>query len=109
MHNSAYRAAEIMLDMLSQVQPKYNFSKYLQKHFLTFLDLNSLYFDQFLASSTIKLNVDSRRKYMWRFNQNQKHLGFHTSYLEENLLNNYFGKSLKVAKEEIPDDDKKPD
>lgn len=36
----APRSVEIMIEMLSK-NPKYNYSKYLQKHFMKLLDMNS--------------------------------------------------------------------
>ncbi len=51
----APKSVEIMLEMLSG-NPKYNYSKYLQKHFMKLLNMNSQAFQRFLNICTFKIN-----------------------------------------------------
>ena len=92
----ASRPVEIMLDMLS-CRPDYNFSKYLQKHFYTLLEMKSLSFEKFLSGCTFSIAMNF--KHEWKFSKDTRQFAYHSSYLDEDFLNENFQATEAKKKE----------
>lgn len=69
LHEHAPRSVELMLDMLSS-KPKYNYSKYLMRHFYKLLEMKSESFYKFLSICTFK--IDRFFKCSWEYNKDTR-------------------------------------
>eukprot|EP00347_Sterkiella_histriomuscorum_P019266 403342303 len=96
LNQHAPRAVELMLDMISS-RPKYNYSKYLIKHFYKLLEMKSESFSKFLSICTFK--IDRFFKCQWSYQRDERQFSNHTSYIEDQFLQDQF----KVSKEYIAD------
>jgi hypothetical protein len=83
----ASRSVEIMLEMLA-ARPYYNFSKYIQKHFYTLLQMKSVSFEKFLEGCTFKISLSFKN--IWKFPRDNRQFAYHTSYLDDNFLTSNF-------------------
>ena len=76
-----------MLDMLSY-RPDYNFSKYIQRHFFSLLEMKSESFEQFLGTCSFAINKPF--KCDWPYDKDYIQFTNHTCYLEDQFLSDKF-------------------